>query len=38
MVEAGDSAPELCLPGGDEQEICLKSYQGKWLVREGRTA
>lgn len=32
MVEVGDTAPEFCLPGGDEQEICLKSYQGKWLV------
>ena len=32
MVEVGDAAPEFCLPGGDEQEICLKSYQGKWLV------
>ena len=32
MVEVGDAAPEFCLPGGDEEEICLKSYQGKWLV------
>ena len=32
MVEVGDMAPEFCLPGGDEQETCLKSYQGKWLV------
>ena len=32
MVEVGDTAPEFCLPGGDELEICLKSYQGKWLV------
>jgi len=32
MVEIGDLAPLFCLPGGDEQEVCLKSYLGKWLV------
>lgn len=32
MVEIGDVAPQFCLPGGDEQEICLKNYLGKWLV------
>jgi thioredoxin-dependent peroxiredoxin len=32
MVEIGDVAPQFCLPGGDEQEICLKNYMGKWLV------
>jgi peroxiredoxin Q/BCP len=35
MVEVGDAAPEFCLPGAPEegnQEICLKSYLGKWLV------
>jgi peroxiredoxin Q/BCP len=32
MVEVGDAAPEFCLPGGDEEEICLKDYQGRWLV------
>ena len=24
--------PVFCLPSGDEQKICLKSYRGKWLV------
>jgi peroxiredoxin Q/BCP len=35
MVEVGDAAPEFCLPGApgaSDQEICLKSYLGKWLV------
>ena len=32
MVEVGDAAPEFCLPGGDEEEICLKDFQGKWMV------
>ena len=32
MVEVGDVAPQFCLPGGGEEKICLKSYQGKWLV------
>jgi thioredoxin-dependent peroxiredoxin len=32
MVEIGDVAPQFCLPGGDEQEYCLKDYLGKWLV------
>lgn len=32
MVDVGDVAPQFCLPGEGEQEICLKSFQGKWLV------
>ena len=32
MVVVGDVAPQFCLPGEGEQEICLKNYQGKWLV------
>lgn len=32
MVEIGDAAPQFCLPGADEQEICLKDYLGRWLV------
>jgi thioredoxin-dependent peroxiredoxin len=32
MVEVGDIAPDFCLLDDDEQEVCLKSYQGKWLV------
>ena len=35
MVEVGDAAPEFCLPGApgaSNQAVCLKSYQGKWLV------
>ena len=32
MVEVGDAAPEFCLPDASNQETCLESYQGKWLV------
>ncbi|HUS75381.1 MAG TPA: peroxiredoxin [Methanothrix sp.] len=32
MVVVGDVASQFCLPGEGEQEICLKSYLGKWLV------
>jgi thioredoxin-dependent peroxiredoxin len=32
MVEIGDVAPQFCLPGADEQAVCLKDYLGKWLV------
>jgi thioredoxin-dependent peroxiredoxin len=32
MVEVGDAAPEFCLPGASNQETCLESYLGKWLV------
>jgi peroxiredoxin Q/BCP len=32
MVEVGDAAPEFCLPADDEQEVCLDSYRGKWVV------
>lgn len=32
MVDVGDDAPQFCLPGEGELEICLKSFQGKWLV------
>ena len=32
MVEVGDNAPDFCLQDSDEKEICLESYQGKWIV------
>ncbi len=32
MVEIGYVAPQFCLPCGDEQEICLEDYLGRWLV------
>ncbi|OVE80517.1 thioredoxin-dependent thiol peroxidase [bacterium I07] len=31
-VKIGDRAPEFCLPDSDEQEICMKNLQGKWIV------
>ncbi len=32
MVEAGQKAPEFCLPNSDEVEICLRDLKGKWVV------
>ncbi|MGB7544537.1 MAG: peroxiredoxin [Methanothrix sp.] len=32
MVDAGDAAPDFCLPGAEGQDICLKDFEGKWLV------
>ena len=32
MVEIRDVAPDFYLPSSDEQEVCLNSYQGKWIV------
>jgi peroxiredoxin Q/BCP len=32
IVKVGDAAPEFCLPASDEQEVCLNSYHGKWVV------
>ena len=32
MVEVGDAAPDFCLPAGEEEEVCLNSFRGKWVV------
>jgi peroxiredoxin Q/BCP len=32
MVEIGDAAPQFCLPGVEGQDVCLKDFEGKWLV------
>jgi len=32
MVEAGDMAPEFCLPDQEGSNLCLKDMMGKWLV------
>ncbi len=32
MIQVRDAAPEFCLPADDEQEVCLNSYHGKWVV------
>lgn len=32
MIQIGDTAPEFCLHDGDDREICLNSYRGKWVV------
>jgi len=32
MVEIGDNAPQFCLPNQDEEEICLRDFQGSWVV------
>jgi len=34
MVEigVGEVAPDFCLPDSNEQETCLRSYLGRWVV------
>lgn len=32
MVEIGDVAPDFCLFGAGDQEVCLNSFYGKWRV------
>jgi len=32
MIEAGQKAPEFCLPNQDNIEICLRDLKGKWVV------
>ena len=32
MVEVGDLAPKFCLPSSNQSEVCLNSYEGKWVV------
>jgi peroxiredoxin Q/BCP len=31
-LKIGDKAPQFCLPDKDEKEICLKNYEGKYLI------
>lgn len=32
MIESGENALKFCLVDGDEEEICLESYRGRWVV------
>jgi peroxiredoxin Q/BCP len=32
MVEVGDAAPDFCLTADEEEEVCLDSFRGKWVV------
>ncbi len=32
ILKVGDKAPEFCLYDKDENEICLKNFEGKWIV------
>jgi peroxiredoxin Q/BCP len=32
MIQVEENAPEFCLDDGEEEEICLNSYRGKWVV------
>ena len=32
MVDIGDKAPQFCLPDKDNNKVCLKDLQGRWLV------
>jgi peroxiredoxin Q/BCP len=31
-LKIGDKAPDFCLPDKDNKEICLKDYEGKYVV------
>ncbi len=32
MLKVGDKAPQFCLPNQDEVEVCLRDFQGKWVI------
>jgi peroxiredoxin Q/BCP len=32
MLEIGDKAPDFCLLNQDSEEICLRDFQGSWVV------
>ncbi|MGB2804010.1 MAG: thioredoxin-dependent thiol peroxidase [Candidatus Zixiibacteriota bacterium] len=32
MLNAGDKAPEFCLPDKEKAEVCLTDFTGKWAV------
>jgi peroxiredoxin Q/BCP len=32
MLNAGDKAPEFCLPDKDKAKVCLKDFKGRWTV------
>jgi peroxiredoxin Q/BCP len=32
MIEVGEEAPHFCLPDKDNNRVCLKDWEGKWLV------
>jgi peroxiredoxin Q/BCP len=32
MVEVGEEAPDFCLPNQDVEEICLRDFEGSWLI------
>ena len=32
MIQAGAKAPGFCLPDGEEREVCLNDFAGRWVV------
>jgi peroxiredoxin Q/BCP len=32
MIKVGQKAPDFCLPNQDNEEICLRDFQGSWIV------
>jgi peroxiredoxin Q/BCP len=32
MLEAGNKAPDFCLPNQDSEEICIRDFQGSWVI------
>ena len=31
-METGWQAPDFCLASATEEQVCLKDFEGKWLV------
>jgi peroxiredoxin Q/BCP len=31
-LNIGDKAPEFCLPDQEDRQVCLKEYEGRWVV------
>jgi len=32
MLQVGDTVSNFCLPNQDDEEICLRDIQGKWII------
>jgi len=31
-LKSGDKAPEFCLPGQDDNDVCLADFKGRWVI------
>jgi peroxiredoxin Q/BCP len=32
MIQAGEKAPDFCLPDGEGKDVCLSDFGGRWVV------